>query len=103
MLVENLHVRQDRPDTSGRRRWFESEGLELVFWFDAHGAVEGFQICYERRGGERALTWRAGRGFAHATIDSGDTNPLKNETPVLIPDGEVPWVELTQLFRLRSG
>lgn len=102
VLVENLYVKQERDLGGARRRWFESDGLELVVWLGAAGGVEGFQLCYERREGERALTWRAGRGFEHNAIDDGGDDPMKNKTPVLIPVGAVPWAELTELFRLKS-
>lgn len=101
MLIENRSVKQEAG--AGRRRWFESDGLELVVWLDARGGVEGFQLCYARTEGERALTWRTGQGFTHSSVDSGNETPLKNKTPVLNPDGEVPWAELAALFKLRCA
>ena len=96
MLIENRNVRQE-PGL--RRRWFEDDGLELVVWEDAAGAVEGFQLCRL----EHALTWRRDAGFTHARIDEGDTNPWKNLTPVLVPNGVVPWAEFTEKFRAGSA
>ncbi len=100
MLTENRNVKQER---AGRRRWFEDEEIELIVWYHPAGEVDGFQICYGRPDNSRALTWRTGAGFAHSRIDAGDTTPLKNETPVLAPDGTVPWAEVTALFRDRSA
>ncbi len=97
MLVENVNVRQE--SAAGRRRWFDGDRLELVVWYDASGAVTGFQLCYGEPAGERALTWRPGGGFAHFAVDTGDASPLKNETPVLVADGAVPWAELEARFR----
>jgi hypothetical protein len=97
VLVENTNVRQE--PAAGRRRWFDGDRLELVVWHDAVGAVSGFQLCYGLPDGERALTWRPGGGFAHNAVDTGDATPFKNETPVLVADGEVPWAELEQRFR----
>ncbi|MEY2878560.1 MAG: hypothetical protein RLZZ15_940 [Verrucomicrobiota bacterium] len=70
MLVEFRNVKQESGP--GSRRWFESDGFELVVWHDAAGAVSGFQICYDFGTGEHALTWRSGQGFEHAEVDSGD-------------------------------
>ena len=92
MLAENHRVRQE---PGHRRRWFEHDGLELIVWLDAQAAVEGFQLCRDGH----ALTWRRGSGFAHARIDEGDDGPLKNLTPILIPNGAVPWAEVTEEFR----
>jgi hypothetical protein len=101
VLREIKHVKQERG--AGRRRWFESEGLDLVVWLDARGNVSGFQLCYEIGLGQHALTWRTGRGFAHSSIDTGDDTPLKNESPVLHPAGNAPWPEIVQLFDQHSG
>ena len=79
--------------------------MELIVWYDRADALEGFQLCYATEGGrsECALTWRAAGGFVHSRVDSGDASPLKNQTPILVPDGEVPWAELEAGFRERSA
>lgn len=73
--------------------------MELIVWLDETGRLEGFQICYPGAGQrEHALTWREGSGFSHARVDTGDTRPDKNLTPILVPDGEVPWDRLRADF-----
>ena len=100
MLTE---FRQVKQEPGGRRRWFESDGLELIVWYGADGRIAGFQLCYGSGArAEHALTWRRGTGFAHHFVDTGDDQPQRNETPVLLPDGAVPWVDLTALFVARS-
>jgi hypothetical protein len=101
VLREIKDVRQERG--TGRRRWFESDGFDLVVWLDSHDTVDGFQICYNGDQGERALTWRRSEGFVHSAVDMGDDTPLKNQTPVLIPDGNVPWEDLLRRFEAHSG
>ena len=96
MLHEIKNVRQEPG--GGRRRWFETEGIELVVWFDPADEITGFQLCYDFGRGAHALTWRAGSGFSHAAVDGGDASPLRNEVPVLTPDGEVPWQEIARAF-----
>lgn len=100
MLREIRNLRQERG--GGRRRWFESDGFELVVWQDKAGAWEGFQVCYDFGLGEHALTWRPGVGFAHSSIDPGDETPFSNMTPILVPNGAVPWAEIGKLFGERS-
>jgi len=102
MLREFVHVKQERR--KGRRRWFESDGFELVVWFDQADQLEGFQLCYDFGRGEHALTWRPVVGFAHSAVDSGD-NPRggSKRTPILIPDGNVPWEDLMARFAERSA
>ncbi len=98
MLVENVNVRQE--PAAGRRRWFDGDRLELVVWYNAAGAVTGFQICYALPDGERALTWRPGAGFTHCAVDDGDNWQVGGkQSPVLVADGEVVWAELEERFR----
>jgi hypothetical protein len=102
VLREIKEPRQERG--VGRRRWFESDGLDLVVWLDTRGAVTGFQLCYDFGRGEYALTWRAAQGFAHATVDQGDDwQGGAKKTPVLVPSGAVPWTKLADLFHERSS
>jgi hypothetical protein len=101
MLVENPNVRQE--PSAGRRRWFDGDRLELIVWHDANNAVSGFQLCYGLPDGERALTWRPGEGFTHNAVDAGDATPFKNETPVLVADGAIPWAELAARFRAEGA
>ena len=97
-------IRQVKQEAVGRRRWFEDEALELIVWYDSANVLEGFQLCYTADAGrrERALTWRPASGFAHARVEPGDETPLKNQTPILVPDGAVPWAELESAFVERS-
>lgn len=100
MLVEYQNARQEAVPS--RRRWFEDEGFDLVVWYGPQAQTEGFQIIYSVDDGERALTWREGRGFEHSDIDPGDASPLKNLTPILNPDGAVPWARIRNEFSRRS-
>jgi hypothetical protein len=98
VFKEFRQVRQE--PVAGRRRWFDDDVLpfELIVWYNAEGAVDGFQLCYNLGRGEHALTWRPEVGFAHNTVDTGSGGPFSNLTPILIPDGAVPWDELTARF-----
>jgi hypothetical protein len=101
VLHEIRNVKQERG--VGRRRWFESDGLELVVWFDPSDNVTGFQLCYDFGNGEHALTWRPNSGFTHSMVDTGDYSPFKNSSPVLqSSDEDVPWAEIGRAFDERS-
>lgn len=100
MLHEIKNVKQERG--GGQRRWFESDGLELVVWLEGSGQVTGFQIVYDLGRGKHALTWRPAAGFAHAAIDAGDGTPFKNLSPILTQEGDVPWREIARLFDAES-
>lgn len=101
MLREFAQLKQE--SAPGKRRWFESDGFDLIVWLDAADAISGFQICYDFGSGDHAFTWREGAGWSHDLIDTGDASPLKNQTPILLPDGAVPWLDLRRVFEQRAA
>jgi hypothetical protein len=71
-----------------RRRWFVSDALDLVVWWDAAGQPSGFQLCYEQGGSERALTWHSEQGFTHRAVDDGERRCGKHKAiPILLAEG----------------
>lgn len=84
----------------GRRRWFESEGLDLVVWYDDGSTLSGFQLIHGH--GSHALTWRPKTGFQHHGIDSGRRAGGMAQTPILVANGVVPWDQLVEEFSFRS-
>lgn len=72
-----------------------------MVWFREEGTILGFQLCYDRRGVERAITWFEGKGYAHHQVDDGEGHPLSfKRTPILIQDQEVALQRILQKFRL---
>jgi hypothetical protein len=100
MMRESENIRND---DDGRRRWFADEYFDLIVWLDTGEAVSGFQLCYDKQGMERALTWRKESGFIHERVDAGETDPAKNRSPILLPDGLFPAQDVTRLFETRSA
>ena len=85
-LREVADVRQIAGEV--KRRWFSSSDLDLIVWLDEHDRPVGFQLCYDKTRGEHALTWRAGRGYEHAAVDTGEALPTQfKATPILVADG----------------
>ena len=95
-------VRQ--PQGGGRRRWFTDTSMDLTVWQNADGDLVAFQLAYDRSGDERCLTWRAGRGFTHDAVDDGELAPGRHKrSPLLVPDGRVPWQRLSLELERRGG
>lgn len=69
-----------------RRRWFQSESMDLYTWQDEANALLGFQLAYDRRADQRAITWIRDRGYFHARIDE-NIRGLVASTPLLQPEG----------------
>lgn len=102
MLYELKRVRQIAGE--GTRRWFRDFYFDLIVWYDDPGDVIGFQLCYDKPGRERSLTWRKNRGFQHELIDAGETAGHSRMTPVSLPDpGAFPRDEVALLFLRASG
>ena len=87
MLREIPHVRQDKPGL--KRRWYQNEFFDLYTWHAPDGALASFQLCYDVRGRERALSWHREHGCSHTRIDAGDDGPL-SRTPILVGGGRFP-------------
>lgn len=77
--------------------------FELLVWLDDEQDLEGFQLCYDRKRHERALTWTRTDGLKHVTVDQGESSPLKNQTPLLYCDGTFDKETILEQFRLASG
>jgi hypothetical protein len=84
------------------RRWFSDGAMDLIVWTET-GKIKYFQLCYDKRGTERAVTWFRGRGFIHERIDDGEKDPEKNQTPILVPDVICPVANVTDSFLKRSA
>jgi hypothetical protein len=71
MLREIRNVKQ--TDAQLTRRWFQSDYFDLFIWFDPANAVKSFQLCYDLRRRERALTWKDALGYFHDGVDDGES------------------------------
>jgi hypothetical protein len=85
-----------------KNQWFFDDEFDLIIWIDRDETISGFQLCYDKHGTERALTWKKASGYTHERVDSGEEDPTKNRTPILVSDGICPIQEITELFLLRS-
>ena len=68
-----------------RRRWFFSHEQDLIVWFGADGAPVGFQLAYGKYRHERALRWKAGKGFTHDAVDDGEEKAPRTADVVFEP------------------
>jgi len=85
------------------RRWISDDYFDLIVWIQPDSSFLGFQLCYDKTGKERALTWTPKGGFTHQAVDSGETNPNANLTPILIADGHFPAEIVKREFLSRSA
>lgn len=83
-----------------RRRWFASAEFDLIVRVSDTGACVGFELCYDKRGRERSLSWSSSSGFSHMAVDSGEPRPGRyKETPILVPGGECDIGRIYSAFR----
>ena len=85
MLKESLNVSQQKD---GYRRLFSDEYFDLFIWYGEkdHDLI-GFQLCYNKKYDEHSLTWNHSSGYLHSSIDTGESSPMANRSPILVADG----------------
>jgi hypothetical protein len=94
MLREVPDVLQDKPGLV--RRWFRDEYFDLFVWERPDGAVDAFQLCYDRTERERILRWSASSGFLHEGVDRPETKPGRSMTAILVVDGVMPLAAVSR-------
>jgi hypothetical protein len=85
LLREISETRQIRGEP--RRRWFNSDSMDLYVWYDNDGAPLGFQLCYGKPNEERALTWFRPASYSHMRVDTASPLGQGRGTPLLVLDG----------------
>lgn len=101
MLLEIRNVEQVPGEP--RRRWFFSHEQDLVVWFSENGEPVGFQLSYGKYRNERAIRWKAERGFTHHRVDDGEGGPLRSDAPLLMEDGAFDASGVLRRFRQLSA
>jgi hypothetical protein len=76
--------------------------FDLIVWYEPDGNIHGFQLCYDRASHPRAFTWTPDFDLHHAAVDSGESGPARNSTPLLIPDPHFPIDVVEREFLARS-
>ena len=100
MLVEIPNTRQIAGE--GIRRWFTDEYFDLIVWYDDTKTLIGFQLCYDKDGRERAVTWTREHGFQHNRIDAGEVTGHAKMTPIVLADGVFSRDPVADRFRSES-
>lgn len=85
MLREIPNVQQVPAEP--RRRWFFSHEQDLLVWFGEDGTPVAFQLAYGKYRNERALRWKAGKGFTHEAVDDGENSGVVKQAAILVADG----------------
>jgi len=86
MLYEIPHPRQSNRNLV--KRWFTSSDMDLFIWHRQKIPVR-FQLTYDKRNEEKAISWDFHLGFRHYLVDNGETFPDNypgryKQTPLLI-------------------
>jgi hypothetical protein len=97
MLKEAEYVRQFPGEP--KCRWFTDDFFDLILWVDESENPVGFQLCYDRRGDSRAITWHKEKGYSHHGVDEGENGALQPKaTPILVQDGIFDTTAIYQAF-----
>jgi len=94
-MIEIKNVHQKTGDSF--RRWFSDNYFDLIIWYNDEKEIIGFQLCYDIKENEKAITYSDGK-FSHNKIDQGEDNPNKNRTPILVADGIFDEIKVLPKF-----
>jgi hypothetical protein len=95
-MLKEYPTQQHRGEQN--RRWFSNPYFDLIVWQNSLSEITKFQLCYDKSGKERAVTWTQGKGFDHNLIDEGEETPFKNQSPILLKDGQFHASEVLEIF-----
>ena len=96
MLREIANVQQVPGEP--RRRWFFSHEQDLLVWFGQDGTPVAFQLAYGKYRNERALRWKAGKGFTHEAVDDGENLGVVKQAAILVADGYFDATDVLDRF-----
>lgn len=96
MLAEVRDVTQ--YEHGKHRRWFHDDEFDLYTWETHDGDLLGFQLCYAKRGKERALRWSAEHGYKHEGVDAPEDKPGRAMSALFVADGVFDAGHVEQLF-----
>jgi hypothetical protein len=83
--------------------WLMDPYLDLIVWYTPEGGIYGFQLCYDKEGEERSLTWLNTGSFTHTRIDSGEGGALQAKcTPIPVAGGVYDYERVRREFLARS-
>lgn len=74
MLREISNIKKEARNQS--RRWFTDNDMDLYIWFSEQIPI-GFQLSYNKKYTEKALSWSYKSGFSHHIVDSGENRSLR--------------------------
>lgn len=76
---------EKRFSNETKRRWFESDELDLVIWINNANQIFSFQLFYKNDSKEQALTWKSTSGFSHEAVDDGESRNLRHKSsPIFV-------------------
>jgi hypothetical protein len=102
MLQELKHTKQNSGEPF--RRWFHDDYFDLIVWFNSDGSARGFQLCYDKKGYERSLSWSTSGTYSHSRIDDGEGRPLRHKSaPIAMADGFFDSAAVTAKFMEESA
>lgn len=84
------------------RKWLIDDHLELILWYLPTGEIAGFELVYDRLRHPRSIRWFPNGGFQHHQIDTGEDNPGKNRTPMLLAGDRADIAGVLDEFERRS-
>jgi hypothetical protein len=97
MMTELKNTKQNAGELF--RRWFHDDYFDLIMWFNPDGSAHRFQLCYDKKGCERVLSWSSSGAYSHNRIDDGERRPFRHKSaPIAVADGIFDATDVANKF-----
>src|SRR5690606_34560979 len=77
--------------------------MDLYVWYDGTGAIQQFQLCYDKGPEEKALTWRRDGGLEHHRVDDGEGGVLRMKSSAMLTEDAGPAATAVQAAFAEAG
>ena len=89
-------------ENEGFRRWFTDRYFDLIVWYTDDKLIDGFQLCYDKGGNERCLTWKRSGSYVHTGVDDGEVYGQNKMTPIMTAGGGFDKWKISKEFKEAS-
>ena len=88
-------------NTGGSTRQFSDDYFDLYVQQDGR-MVTWFQLCYDKYGDQKALTWSKAGQLSHARVDEDNEKGQYPMSAILVADGSLDCQSLLSRFKTAS-
>lgn len=91
-----------RQNSDRKKRWFTDTDMDLFVWFENQVPI-AFQLSYDKRELEHALSWSYDAGTTHSRVDNGENAVQRyKQAPMLRQNTDFNLMQVARNFLSNS-